>query len=63
MGKNKHVSHSHTTIKNSNGNSVKVAHSNHYNDHSYEVIAVNGSEVNTGKAYESLSNAVKSTEK
>ena len=57
------MSHSHTTTKNSNGNSVKVAHSNHYNEHSYEVIAVNGSEVNTGKAYESLSSAVKSTEK
>ena len=49
--------------KNSNGDSIKVFHSNHYNEHGYQVTEVNGQKVSTGEAWGSLSNAVKSTEK
>jgi len=63
MGKNKNVSHAHINTNNSNGDSVKVFHSNHYNEDSYVVTEVNGSKSNTGGAWETLDNAVKSTEK
>ena len=63
MSKNKNVSHEHIATKNSNGDNVKIFHSNHYNEHSYVVTEINGSEVNTGGAWETLSNAVKATEK
>lgn len=62
MGKNRYISHEHINAKNSNGDSVKVFHSNHYNEHSYVVTEINGIQINSG-AWETLENAVKSTEK
>jgi len=63
MGKNKSVSHNHISTTNSKGDNVKVFHSNHYNEHSYVVTSVNGNTRKTGGAWETLENAVKSTEK
>lgn len=63
MGKNKHVWHKHLNVKNSNGDSLTVFHYNYYNEHSYVVTEINGVRVNSGGAWETLENAVKSTEK
>lgn len=61
MGKNKNVSHEKISTSNSNGDEIKVFHSNHYNEHSYVVTEVNGESTKIG-SYESLENAVKATE-
>jgi hypothetical protein len=63
MGKNKSISHKHIETQNSKGDKIKVFYSNHYNEHSYVVIQINGKPVMIGGAWETLENAIKSTEK
>lgn len=63
MGRNKSIWYKHIVTKNSKGNTVKIFHSNIYNEYSYVVKEINGLEVNTGLAYETLENALASTEK
>ncbi len=58
----KNVSHRNITTKNSNGDTVKIHEQNHYNEYAYTVTSVNGNSRNDG-AYETLSSAVKASEK
>lgn len=63
MGKNKHVQHNHITRENNNGDKIEVFHHNHYGSEGYQVTKVNGNDFRNGEAWESLDNAMKSTEK
>jgi len=63
MGKNRSISHKHISTKNSKGEDIKIFYFNHYNEHSYVVKEMNGIEFNKGGAWETLENAIKSTEK
>ena len=63
MGKNKHIQHKHITCENNNGDKVEVFYHNHYGSEGYQVTKVNDDNARTGEAWETLENAIKSTEK
>jgi hypothetical protein len=62
MSKNKYVQHKHYVTKNNNGDKVEVFYHKHYDNQGYQVTKINNVEYNSGKSWETLENAVKSTE-
>jgi len=62
MGKNKYVQHKHIITKNNNGDKLEIFYHKHYDSQGYEVIKINGDKVESTKSWETLENAIKSTE-
>lgn len=62
MGKNKYVQHKHITQKNSKGNVIEVFYHKHYDSEGYVVTKIDGESVDSQLSYETLGNAIKSTE-
>jgi hypothetical protein len=62
MGKNRYVQHKHITQENNKGNIIEVFYHKHYDSEGYAVTKIDGQSVNSHVSYETLENAIKSTE-
>jgi len=63
MGKNRYVQHKHINKENSKGDMIGVFYHKHYDSEGYAVVRINDQEVKPSVSWETLENAVKSTEK
>jgi hypothetical protein len=63
MTKNKYVQHKHIVKENEKGDKVEIFYHKHYDSEGYEVISVNNIKCNSKGSFETLGNAIKSTEK
>lgn len=63
MSRNKYVKHKNIVTENNNGDKVEVFYHKHYDSEGYKVTKVNNVKFDSSGAWETLENAVKSTEK
>lgn len=63
MGKNKYIQHKHITTQNNNGDDIEIFYHKHYDSEGYVVTKINGETYKATGSWETLANAIRSTEK